>query len=52
MVFASSGMINFAHGEVYMIGASYIAFMAIAALRPVRARIRTIADYRRLPWSA
>ncbi|MBQ0742617.1 MAG: high-affinity branched-chain amino acid ABC transporter permease LivH [Pseudomonas sp.] len=31
MVYGIIGMINFAHGEVYMIG-SYIAFMAIAAL--------------------
>ncbi len=31
MVYGIIGMINFAHGEVYMIG-SYIAFMAIAGL--------------------
>ena len=31
MVYGIIGMINFAHGEVYMIG-SYIAFIAIAAL--------------------
>ena len=31
MVYGIIGMINFAHGEVYMIG-SYIAFMVIAAL--------------------
>ena len=31
MVYGIIGMINFAHGEVYMIG-SYIAFMALAAL--------------------
>ena len=31
MVYGIIGMINFAHGEVYMIG-SYVAFMAIAGL--------------------
>ena len=31
MVYGIIGMINFAHGEVYMIG-SYIAFIAIAGL--------------------
>ena len=31
MVYGIIGMINFAHGEVYMIG-SYIAFIVIAAL--------------------
>ncbi|MBQ9579497.1 MAG: branched-chain amino acid ABC transporter permease LivH, partial [Ottowia sp.] len=31
MVYGIIGMINFAHGEVYMIG-SYIAFMVIAVL--------------------
>jgi branched-chain amino acid transport system permease protein len=31
MVYGIIGMINFAHGEVYMIG-SYVAFIAIAAL--------------------
>ncbi len=34
MVYGIIGMINFAHGEVYMIG-SYIAFMVIAALMAV-----------------
>ena len=31
MVYGIIGMINFAHGEVYMIG-SYVSFMIIAAL--------------------
>jgi branched-chain amino acid transport system permease protein len=31
MVYGIIGMINFAHGEVYMIG-SYVAFIAIAGL--------------------
>ncbi len=31
MVYGIIGMINFAHGEVYMIG-SYIAFIVLAAL--------------------
>ena len=31
MVYGSIGMINFAHGEVYMIG-SYVAFIVLAAL--------------------
>ena len=31
MVYGIIGMINFAHGEIYMIG-SYIAFIVIAAL--------------------
>ena len=32
MVYGIIGMINFAHGEVYMIG-SYIAFIAITCWR-------------------
>ncbi|OON42951.1 branched-chain amino acid ABC transporter permease LivH, partial [Escherichia coli] len=31
MVYGIIGMINFAHGEVYMIG-SYVSFMIISAL--------------------
>ena len=31
MVYGIIGMINFAHGEVYMIG-SYVAFIAIVGL--------------------
>ena len=51
MVYGIIGMINFAHGEVYMIG-SYVSFMIIAALmmmgidtgyRPVRNSKRLIA---------
>ena len=50
MVYGIIGMINFAHGEVYMIG-SYISFMIIAygwsiervAYRPVRSSKRLIA---------
>ena len=34
MVYGIIGMINFAHGEVYMVG-SYIAFIVIAALMAV-----------------
>ena len=39
MVYGIIGMINFAHGEVYMIG-SYVSFMIIAALMMLGIRRR------------
>ena len=37
MVYGIIGMINFAHGEVYMIG-SYVAFIAIAGLAMLKTK--------------
>ena len=42
MVYGIIGMINFAHGEVYMIG-SYVAFIVLAGLAMVLERMP--ADY-------
>ena len=46
MVYGIIGMINFAHGEVYMIG-SYVAFMVMAGLMMMGIDDSSIA---RLPW--
>lgn len=42
MVYGIIGMINFAHGEVYMIG-SYVSFMIIAALMMMGIDLRLAA---------
>ena len=47
MVYGIIGMINFAHGEVYMIG-SYVSFAIIAALMMMGHRHQLAAGRRRL----
>ncbi len=47
MVYGIIGMINFAHGEVYMIG-SYVSFMIIAALMMMGIDTQLAAGRRRI----